>query len=107
MNRENFEKLPEIINNYSSKNKELRNDSEKKLFELRQKNMGLLCLGLLDLSNLSNVEENIKISCLVLLRNIIEIDSKTYWGNIDQKIKEKIKQNVLDIIFNRAISSYC
>ena len=100
MNRENFEKLSEIINNYSSKNKELRNDSEKKLFELRKKNMGLLCLRLLELSNLSNVEENIKISCLVLLRNIIEIDSKTYWGNIGQKIKEKIKQSVLDIILN-------
>ena len=96
MKKIDLEILSEIIKNYSSENKEKREDSEKKLVNLRKKNMGQLCLGLLELSNQSN---NNKIY-LVLLRNIIEIDSKHYWGNIEQKIKEKIKQKSLDILLN-------
>ena len=96
MKKGDIEILSEIIKNYSSENKEKREDSEKKLINLRKKNMGQLCLGLLELSNQSNNN----IIYLVLLRNIIEIDSKHYWGNIEQKIKEKIKQKSLDILLN-------
>ena len=98
MNKEDLKKLAEIINNYSSYNKEKRNDSEKKLNELRKNNMGVLCLNLLDLSTMNNYSDNNIISCLVLLRNIIEIDSKKYWGNIDLTLKEKIKQRALNLL---------
>ena len=98
MNKEDLKKLAEIINNYSSYNKEKRNDSEKKLNELRKNNMGVLCLNLLDLSTMNNYSDNNIISCLVLLRNIIEIDSKKYWGNIDLNLKEKIKQRALNLL---------
>ena len=100
MNKGDLLLLSEIINNYSSNNKNKRDDSAKKLADLRNKNMGLLCLGFLELSIQSNLDKNNKNICLVLLRNIIEIDSKHYWGNISQKIKEKIKQKTLDILLN-------
>ena len=102
MNKEDLKKLAEIINNYSSYNKEKRNDSEKKLNELRKNNMGVLCLNLLDLSTMNNYSDNNIISCLVLLRNIIEIDSKKYWGNIDLNLKEKIKQRALNLLLNNS-----
>ena len=105
MNKEDLKALAEIINNYSSYNKEKRNDSEKKLKELRKNNMGVLCLNLLDLSTMNNYSDNNIISCLVLLRNIIEIDSKKYWGNIDTNLKEKIKQKALNLLFNFKLSS--
>ena len=100
MNKGDLVLLSEIINNYSSNIKNKRDDSAKKLNDLRKKNMGLLCLSLLELSTQINFDEKNKSTCLVLLRNIIEIDSKHYWGNINQKIKEKIKQKSLDILLN-------
>ena len=64
--------------------------------------MGLLCIGLLDLTTMNIYPNDTKISCLVLLRNIIEIDCKNYWGNIDQTIKDKIKQKALNLLLNNA-----
>ena len=100
MNKNDIEKLSDIINYYSSNDRHKREQSENKLKELRKNNMGLLCLGLLELSISQNSLEIIKITCLVLLRKIIEIDSKNYWGNITQKLKENIKQKTLDILLN-------
>ena len=100
MNKGDLVILSEIINNYSSNEKNKRDDSAKKLTELRKKNMGMLCLGLLELFTQSDSNANNKTTCLVLLRNIIETDSKHYWGNISQKVKEKIKQKSLDILLN-------
>ena len=100
MNKGDLVLLSEIINNYSSNIKNKRDDSAKKLNDLRKENMGLLCLSLLELSTQINFDEKNKSTCLVLLRNIIEIDSKHYWGNINQKLKEKIKKKSLDILLN-------
>ena len=100
MNKGDLEKLSEIINYYSCNDKHKREQSETELKELRKNNMGLLCLGLLELSIYSNYPEINKITCLVLLRKIIEIDSKNYWGNINKKIKENIKQKSIDILLN-------
>ena len=100
MNKGDLEKLSEIINFYTCNDKQKREQSENKLKELRKNNMGLLCLGLLELSINTNSTEINKITCLVLLRKIIEIDSKNYWGNISQKIKDNIKQKSLDILLN-------
>ena len=100
MNKGDLEKLSEIINNYSSNEKYKRDLSENQLKELRKKNMGLLCLGLLELSTLPNYSEISKITCLVLLRKIIEIDSKNYWGNINQKIKDEIKRKSIYSLLN-------
>ena len=100
MNKGDLEKLSKIINNYCSNEKCKRDLSENQLQELRKKNMGLLCLGLLESSTISNYSENNKITCLVLLRKIIEIDSKNYWGSINQKTKEDIKRKSIDILLN-------
>ena len=100
MNKGDLVLLSEIINDYSSNIKSKRDDSTKKLADLRKKNMGLLCLSLLELSTQNYFDEKYKTICLVLLRNIIEIDSKHYWGNINQKLKEKIKQKSVDILLN-------
>ena len=97
MNKEDLEKLSELINYYLSKDKDKREKSEEKIKELRKNNMGILCLNLLELSIMTNYPESSKIACLVLLRNIIEVDSKNYWGNINKEIKESIKvHNVED-----------
>ena len=102
MNKGDYIKLAEIISNYSNPEKQKRDQSEKKLKDLRKKNMGLLSLGLLELSfsEISNItlSSNEILTCLVLLRKIIEIDGKKYWGNISQSIKEKIKNIVINII---------
>ena len=100
MNKEDLEKLSEIINYYLSKVKDKREKSEEKIKELRKNNMGILCLNLLELSIMTNYPESSKIACLVLLRNIIEVDSKIYWGNINKEIKESIKQKSIDILLN-------
>ena len=100
MNKEDLEKLSEIINYYLSNDKDKREKSEEKIKELRKNNMGILCLNLLELSIMTNYPESSKIACLVLLRNIIEVDSKIYWGNINKEIKESIKQKSIDILLN-------
>ena len=102
MKKGDLEKLSQIINFYTSNDKKKREQSENQLKELRKNNMGLLCLGLLELSIASDYPENNKLTCLILLRNIIEIDSKNYWGNISQKIKENIKQKSIDILLNNS-----
>ena len=102
MNKGDLEKLSEIINYYSSNDGQKREQSENKLKQLRKNNMGLLCLGLLELSTSQNYPEILKITTLVLLRKIIEIDSKNYWGNINQNLKETIKQKSLDILLNNS-----
>ena len=100
MNKEDLEKLSELINYYLSNDKEKREKSEEKIKELRKNNMGILCLNLLELSIMTNYPDTNKIACLVLLRNIIEVDSKNYWGNINKEIKENIKQKSIDILLN-------
>ena len=100
MNKEDLEKLSELINYYLSNDKDKREKSEEKIKELRKNNMGILCLNLLELSIMTNYPETSKIACLVLLRNIIEVDSKNYWGNINKEIKEIIKQKSIDLLVN-------
>ena len=96
-------KLSLIIGDYASPEKSKREESEKQLKELRNKNMGMLSLCLLEISISKEFSEQIKLSSLVLLRKIIELDSKEQWGKIEPSIKEKIKLASLNIIFNENI----
>ena len=100
LNKEDILKLSCIISDYASPEKSKREESEKQLKELRKKNMGMLSVGLLEISISNEFSDQIKLSSLVLLRKIIELDSKEHWGNIDQSIKEKIKLTSLNIVFN-------
>ena len=59
----------------------------------------MLSLGLLEISASNDFSETIKLTSLVLLRKIIELDSKEHWGSIEQGIKEKMKLTSLNIIF--------
>ena len=93
-------KLSVIIGDYGSTEKTKREESEKQLKDLRNKNMGILSLALLEISISNEFPEQIRLTSLVLLRKIIELDSKDHWGNIDSSIKEKIKLASLNIIFN-------
>ena len=93
-------KLSIIIGNYNSPEEAKRKESELQLKELRNKNLGILSLGLLEISISKEYSEKIRLTSLVLLRKIIELDSKEHWGNIDITIKEKIKLASLNIIFN-------
>ena len=92
-------KLSLIIGDYASPEKNKREESDKQLKELREKNLGLLSLYLLEISTIKEFSDDIKIMSLVLLRKIIELESKK-WAEIPNPIKEKIKIASLNIITN-------
>ena len=105
LNKEDIIKLSKIISDYASPEKSKREESERQLKELRNKNMGMLSLGLLEISISNEFSDQIKLSSLVLLRKIIELDSKEHWGSLDPSIKEKIKLTSLNIVFNDNINN--
>ena len=92
-------KLSLIVGDYASPEKNKREESEKLLKELREKNLGLLCICLLEISITKEFSDDIKIMSLVLLRQIIEKE-KHKWNEIEPSIKEKIKIASLNIIIN-------
>ena len=92
-------KLSVIIGDYASPEKNKREESDRILKELREKNLGLLSLYLLEISATKEFSDDIKIMSLVLLRKIIELDSNK-WVDISNPIKEKIKIASLNIITN-------
>ena len=103
-NNEYIFKLSTIISDYASPEKSKREESERQLKDLRN-NLGMLSLALLEISISNDFSEQIKLTSLVLLRKIIELDSKNQWGSIDPHFKEKIKLTSLNIIFNDNISN--
>ena len=103
-NKEYIFKLSTIISDYASPEKSKREESERQLKDLRN-NLGMLSLALLEISISNDFSEQIKLTSLVLLRKIIELDSKNQWGSIDPHFKEKIKLTSLNIIFNDNISN--
>ena len=92
-------KLSLIVGDYASPEKNKREESEKLLKELREKNLGMLCICLLEISIAKEFSDDIKIMSLVLLRQIIEKE-KHKWNEIEPSIKEKIKIASLNIIIN-------
>ena len=92
-------KLSLIVGDYASPEKNKREESEKLLKELREKNLGMLCICLLEISITKEFSDDIKIMSLVLLRQIIEKE-KHKWNEIEASIKEKIKIASLNIIIN-------
>ena len=92
-------KLSLIVGDYASPEKNKREESEKLLKELREKNLGLLCICLIEISITKEFSDDIKIMSLVLLRQIIEKE-KHKWNEIEPSIKEKIKIASLNIIIN-------
>ena len=92
-------KLSLIVGDYASPEKNKREESEKLLKELREKNLGLLCICLIEISITKEFSDDIKIMSLVLLRQIIEKE-KHKWNEIEASIKEKIKIASLNIIIN-------
>ena len=92
-------KLSLIVGDYASPEKNKREESEKLLKELREKNLGMLCICLLEISTTKEFSDDIKIMSLVLLRQIIEKE-KHKWNEIEPSIKEKIKIASLNTIIN-------
>ena len=102
INKEDLKKLSLILDEYISPEKSKRERSENQLKEIREKNFDILLLSLLELSVSPDFSETNKITSLVLLRKIIELDGKIKWGNISNEQKEKIKHKSLEIIFNNS-----
>ena len=92
-------KLSLIVGDYNSQEKIKREESEKQLKELREKNLGILCICLLEISTTKEFSDDIKIMSLVLLRQIIDLE-RHKWSKIEPSIKEKIKIASLNIIIN-------
>ena len=92
-------KLSLIVGDYNSQEKIKREESEKQLKELREKNLGILCICLLEISTTKEFSDDIKIMSLVLLRQIIDLE-RHKWSEIEPSIKEKIKIASLNIIIN-------
>ena len=92
--------LSKIVNNYSSPDKNLRDESEKALNILRNQNLGDTIYGFLLLYSDNSSNYNMKLSSMVLLRKIIEVDSKIYWVKIDDNKKGEIKSLILKLFTN-------
>ena len=92
-------KISLIIGDYASPEKTKREESERQLKELREKNLGILSLCLLEISTTKEFSDDIKIMSLVLLRKILELESYK-WSEISHENKEKIKIASLNIINN-------
>ena len=99
LDKSDLVKLSLIIGDYASREKAKREESERQLKELREKNLGILSLCLLEISTTKEFSDDIKIMSLVLLRKILELESYK-WGEILPENKEKIKIASLNIINN-------
>ena len=92
--------LSKIVNNYSNPDKNLRDESEKALSILRNQNLGDTIYGFLLLYSDNSSNYNMKLSSMVLLRKIIEVDSKISWVKIDDNKKNEIKSLLLKLFSN-------
>ena len=92
--------LSKIVNNYSNPDKNLRDESEKALSILRNQNLGDTIYGFLLLYSDNSSNYNVKLSSMVLLRKIIEVDSKISWVKIDDNKKNEIKSLLLKLFSN-------
>lgn len=54
LSSKDLDKLSAILDNYNNNSKEIREQSENELKQLREQNFGILCLGLLKISSLPN-----------------------------------------------------
>ena len=92
--------LSKIINNYSNPDKNIRDESENTLSELRKQNLGETIYAFLLLYSDNSSDYNMKLTSMVLLRKIIEIDSKISWAKIDDNKKKEIKNLILKLFIN-------
>ncbi len=92
--------LSKIINNYSNPDKNIRDESENTLSELRKQNLGETIYAFLLLYSDNSSDYNMKLTSMVLLRKIIEIDSKISWTKIDDNKKKEIKNLILKLFIN-------
>ena len=97
INDNDLQLLSKIIDNYISPDNNIRNQSDKILLDLRQKNFGNLIIGFLKIVENNNFQYNTKLTSLVLLRKILELDSKNKWNLIENNLKENFKDLLLNI----------
>ena len=101
MSTDDLMMVSEVLLGITNVSKEIRTASMNKLQELR-KNLGALTFCLLQISDSSNNNNNInnqnlQITALVICRKILDINDFNEWKNIDNELKNKIKQKSLEL----------
>ena len=94
-----------IISNYNNPNASLRAESEQYISSLREKSMGDTCMLLLTLTSFPSTPHHTKELALVLLRKIINIDSKDKWEHISPATKTALKQTIITLLINERTES--
>ena len=89
-----------IISNYNNPDSLLRAQSEQYISSLREKSMGDTCMLLLTLTSFPTTPHTTKELALVLLRKIINIDSKDKWEHISPLTKSSLKQTIITLLIN-------
>ena len=111
MSNEELTTIAQIVANYTNPDQKIRSESEKYISNLRNNSMGAVCFCLLKVTTLDNISTTTKLTSLVLLRKIINVDSKDKWGDMDEQTKESIKSLVLDLFIKETDlnvkSKYC
>ena len=111
MSSEELTTIAQIVANYTNPDQKIRSESEKYISNLRNNSMGAVCFCLLKVTTLDNISTTTKLTSLVLLRKIINVDSKDKWGDMDEQTKESIKSLVLDLFIKETDlnvkSKYC
>ena len=94
-----------IVSNYNNADASLRAQSEQYISSLREKSMGDTCLLLLNLTSLPTTPTTTKELALVLLRKIINVDSKDKWEHVSDTTKSTLKQTIITLLINESNES--
>lgn len=99
MSSEDISMVIQVLAGVNSTDSTIRNQAANKLAELR-KNLGALSFCLLQISSLPTTESTIKITALVILRKVLDLESHETWKTIEPNLKEQIKNKSLEVFIN-------
>ena len=99
MSSEDISMVIQVLAGVNSTDSTIRNQAANKLAELR-KNLGALSFCLLQISSLPTTESTIKITALVILRKVLDLESHETWKAIEPNLKEQIKNKSLEVFIN-------
>ena len=100
MSNEDISMVCEVLLGISNPDKDIRTKSVNKLLELSN-NLGALTFCLIEIASktaTNDKEKIIKTTALVICRKILDTQSNENWKKIDNNLKDKIKNNALNLL---------
>ena len=104
MSNEDISMVCDVLLGISNPNKDIRTNSVNKLLEL-SKNLGALTYCLIEIASktaTNDKEKIVKTTALVIARKIVDTKKDNDWKEIDNNLKEKIKNNILNLLNSEA-----